>query len=142
MSEGISEGEITQLLAGVRRGERGAEEALVRLVYAELRSIANTRLRNERPDHTLQTTDGQTATLGRLAITGVVDQDLAHGARGDGEEMGAALPFDALIPEQFDVGLVDQRRVPMDEAIAACDGGIADGIVAAALRQTFFGCCD
>ena len=48
-------GEVTQLL---RRWGGGDEEALVRLmpmVYEELRALASTHLRHERPGHTLRT---------------------------------------------------------------------------------------
>jgi len=46
--------EITQLLQGWRGGNRGALDALLPLVYKELRRLAHFHLRNERPDHTLQ----------------------------------------------------------------------------------------
>lgn len=46
---------ITQLLRSVS-DDPDAAEALYRHVYAELRSIAQRHLRNERPDHTLQAT--------------------------------------------------------------------------------------
>jgi RNA polymerase sigma factor (TIGR02999 family) len=51
-------GEITQLLAAL--GSVGHEEArdrLIPLVYDELRAIARSALRQERPDHSLQATD-------------------------------------------------------------------------------------
>jgi RNA polymerase sigma factor (TIGR02999 family) len=45
---------VTGLLAQWRSGDVGALEALVPLVYNELRRIADRYLRHERPDHTLQ----------------------------------------------------------------------------------------
>ncbi len=45
---------VTELLARWRAGDRDALEALVPLVYKELRDIARHHLRRERPDHTLQ----------------------------------------------------------------------------------------
>ena len=51
---------------------------------------------------------GAGAPLCRAAAHGMVDQDVAHRARGDGKKMGAALPVDALDGEQFQVGLVHQ----------------------------------
>jgi RNA polymerase sigma factor (TIGR02999 family) len=48
--------DITGLLARWQRGEPGAEEALLPLIYAELRRIAARELRRERSDHTLQPT--------------------------------------------------------------------------------------
>jgi RNA polymerase sigma-70 factor (ECF subfamily) len=49
-------GEVTQLLAQIRAGERDAESKLIPLVYAELRRLAAHYLRGERADHTLQPT--------------------------------------------------------------------------------------
>ena len=49
-------GEITQLLNRWRQGEPGALEELAPLVYNQLRTIAESCLRGERPDHTLQPT--------------------------------------------------------------------------------------
>jgi hypothetical protein len=40
---------------------------------------------------------------------GVLDQHLAHGARGGGEEVRAVLPVDLARVDQLEVGLVDQR---------------------------------
>jgi RNA polymerase sigma-70 factor, ECF subfamily len=51
-----SPGEITQILARIRAGERGAEERLIPLVYDELRRMAAHYMRLERSGHTLQST--------------------------------------------------------------------------------------
>ena len=48
--------DITQLLVGVRGGDKDAESRLIDLVYRELRTIASRYLRSERQGHTLQTT--------------------------------------------------------------------------------------
>jgi RNA polymerase sigma factor (TIGR02999 family) len=47
---------LTTLLAQVRTGDDHAEQALISLVYPELRRLAAHFLRRERPDHTLQPT--------------------------------------------------------------------------------------
>ncbi len=47
---------MTQLLLEAGRGDRAANEALFERVYDELRGLAKNRLRDERPDHTLQPT--------------------------------------------------------------------------------------
>jgi RNA polymerase sigma factor (TIGR02999 family) len=47
---------ITQLLTQVGDGDQAAVDALLPLVYQELRRLANHYLRRERPDHTLQAT--------------------------------------------------------------------------------------
>lgn len=46
--------EITQLLQGWRGGDDKALETLLPVVYKELRRLAHYQLRQERPDHTLQ----------------------------------------------------------------------------------------
>jgi RNA polymerase sigma factor (TIGR02999 family) len=46
--------EVTLLLQGWRSGDRKALDALLPLVYKELRRLAHFQLRKERPDHTLQ----------------------------------------------------------------------------------------
>jgi RNA polymerase sigma factor (TIGR02999 family) len=49
-------GEITRSLAALRRGEAGAFDRLIPLLYDELRQMARGRLRSERSGHTLDTT--------------------------------------------------------------------------------------
>jgi RNA polymerase sigma-70 factor, ECF subfamily len=48
--------EVTRLLLAWNEGDESALEKLVPLVYVELRRLAKGRMRQERPDHTLQTT--------------------------------------------------------------------------------------
>jgi RNA polymerase sigma factor (TIGR02999 family) len=48
--------EITRLLAEWSAGNQAALDELTPLVYPELRRLASRCMRNERPDHTLQTT--------------------------------------------------------------------------------------
>jgi RNA polymerase sigma factor (TIGR02999 family) len=47
---------VTDILQAWHRGDAGALERLLPLVYDELRRVARARLRRERPDHTLQPT--------------------------------------------------------------------------------------
>lgn len=60
---------MTQLLVRWKAGDPGALEALVPLVYKELRDIARHHLRRERSDHTLQS-----AALVHEAYLRLVDQ--------------------------------------------------------------------
>lgn len=62
-------GEVTQLLLRWRAGEEAALEALLPLVYEELRSLARRHLRHERSSHTLQRT-----ALVHEAFLRIVDQ--------------------------------------------------------------------
>ena len=47
---------VTELLVRWRGGDSGALEKLMPLVYDEMRRLAHSYLRRERPDHTLQST--------------------------------------------------------------------------------------
>ena len=49
-------GDVTQMLISYGQGDRAALDALLPLVYDELRVIARSYLRQERSDHTLQPT--------------------------------------------------------------------------------------
>ena len=51
-----STGKVTQLLVDWQQGDAGALEALIPLLYEELRAIAEGYVRRERPGHTLQPT--------------------------------------------------------------------------------------
>ena len=48
--------DVTLLLSALTRGDEGAGEKLVPLVYDELRRLARSYMRRERTDHTLQAT--------------------------------------------------------------------------------------
>jgi RNA polymerase sigma factor (TIGR02999 family) len=61
---------VTKLLRVWRGGDRAALDALLPLVYDELRRLAHHHLRNERPDHTLQS-----AALVNEAYFWLVGQD-------------------------------------------------------------------
>jgi RNA polymerase sigma factor (TIGR02999 family) len=53
---GNSQGDVTQLLAQWAQGDRAALETATRMVYGELRKIADSYLSQERGEHTLQPT--------------------------------------------------------------------------------------
>ena len=52
----VEKGEVTQLLNAMTRGDSGAAEKLLPLVYTELHRLAASYMRRERTDHTLQAT--------------------------------------------------------------------------------------
>ena len=56
MRQPRSDHDVTGLLQAWQRGEDGALDRLLPLVYDELRGVARARLRGERPGHTLQAT--------------------------------------------------------------------------------------
>jgi RNA polymerase sigma-70 factor, ECF subfamily len=54
--DGLPERDITALLKDWGEGDREALERLMPIVYGELKRLASSYLRSERPDHTLQPT--------------------------------------------------------------------------------------
>jgi hypothetical protein len=66
---------VTQLLIGWSKGDKEALDALVPLVYEELRRQASRYLRRERVGHTLQTT-----ALIHEAYMRLIDQKNVHSA--------------------------------------------------------------
>lgn len=48
--------QITRLLKAARKGDQGAANGVLEVAYPELRSLAASTLRGQRPDHTLQPT--------------------------------------------------------------------------------------
>jgi RNA polymerase sigma factor (TIGR02999 family) len=62
---------VTKLLANWGQGDRDARDALIPLVYGELRRVARRYLRRERPDHSLQS-----AALVHEAYLRLVDQQV------------------------------------------------------------------
>ena len=50
----FSSAHVSKLLVGWGQGDQDARDALIPLVYDELRRLARRHLRRERPDHTLQ----------------------------------------------------------------------------------------
>lgn len=71
--------EVTRLLRAWRSGDAGALDELAPLVYAELHRLAESRIRRERADHTLQATALVHEAYLRLAGTDAPDwQDRAH----------------------------------------------------------------
>jgi RNA polymerase sigma factor (TIGR02999 family) len=50
------QGEVTRLLSEIRNGDEEAAEQLIPIVYKELRRMAASVMKNERPGHTLQPT--------------------------------------------------------------------------------------
>jgi RNA polymerase sigma factor (TIGR02999 family) len=75
---GDPEGKVTALLQAWARGDPGADENLLPLVYQELRRQAAVCLRRERPGHTLQPTALVHEAYLRLVDQGVEWQNRVH----------------------------------------------------------------
>jgi RNA polymerase sigma factor (TIGR02999 family) len=125
-SAGDSPGDVTQALARLREGDERAADALMPLVYEELRRLASRYLHDEGPGHTLQTT-----ALVHEAYLRLVDRDQA--------EVADRAHFMALAARAMRRILVDhargrktakrggdRQRVPLDDAVALFESHSAD----------------
>jgi RNA polymerase sigma factor (TIGR02999 family) len=111
---------VSELLVRWKAGDREALEALVPLVYKELRDIARHHLQRERPGHTLQSaalvhevyirlldqrpfnTDNRAhflAVASRLMRQILVDHARAHGAAKRGADLRVELDASLLLPQ-------------------------------------------
>src|SRR4051812_43969659 len=77
--------DVTHILAAIERGDPEAAEALLPLVYEELRTLAAQRLAQEKPGQTLQAT-----ALVHEAYLRLVGEDGRLGWNGRGHFFGAA----------------------------------------------------
>jgi len=78
-------GDITQILDELVLGDANATDRLLPIVYEELRSMAQGMMRQERADHTLQTT-----ALVHEAYLRLVQKGKPDGWDGRGHFFGAA----------------------------------------------------
>ena len=92
-----SRGDVTRLLARWADGDRAALDALMPIVYAELRKIADGYLRRERSGHTLQP-------------TALVNEAWLRLARQDGLQFEHRKQFYALAAQAMRRILVDHAR--------------------------------
>jgi RNA polymerase sigma factor (TIGR02999 family) len=109
--------DVTQLLLAWRTGDQAAFEALMPLVYEELRRLAHRQLRNERPNHTLQTADLVNETYLRLVDSSRVQwQNRVHFLAVAGQAMRRIL-VDAARARRAQKRGGEQTRVPLDGAL-------------------------
>ena len=111
---------VTQLLHDARAGDRGAMDQLFPLVYADLRRLADSCLRRERPGHTLQ----------RTALVHEAYIRLLGGSQPDYHDRAHFLGIAARIMRQILVDYARRRnagkrsvamQVPLLEASAASE---------------------
>ena len=79
--------EVAELLAAIDRGDTGALEGLVSLVYPELKKLAHFQLAGERPGHTLNTTAIVHEASVRLAAGSGKSADRGHFLRAASKVM-------------------------------------------------------
>jgi RNA polymerase sigma factor (TIGR02999 family) len=109
--------DITQLLLAWRAGDRSAFEALIPLVYDELRRLAHWQLRGEGRSHALQTAELVHETYVRLVDSSRVQwQNRAHFLAVAAQAMRRIL-VDLARARQAQKRGGDQTRVDLDAAL-------------------------
>lgn len=111
--------DVTELLRSAGRGDRVATDALLELVYADLRALASSYLARERLDHTLQPT-----ALAHEAYLRLVDQTRVQWeSRGHFMAIAATAMRRIVLNHARDRGRDkrggDWRRTTLNEGIAA-----------------------
>lgn len=130
---------VTALLGEWSRGDHGALDRLLPLVYAELRRMAARQLRSERPNHTLQPTalvheaylrlveQRQVDWQGRAHFVGVAAQAMRrilvdHARRHTASKRGGGVPRVSL-EEARDVESGEPPLLAFDDAHPARSDG-------------------
>src|SRR5256714_5114698 len=113
---------ITELLIEWGNGDRAALDRLTPLVYDELRRMARTYLRGERPDHTLQATALVNEAYVRLVDQHSVSwQNRAHFFGIASQEMRRILVNHAVARRTAKRG-GGAQKLSLDEAVGLADG--------------------
>jgi RNA polymerase sigma factor (TIGR02999 family) len=125
---------VSKLLLNWGQGDQGAREALIPLVYDELRRLARRHLRRERPDHTLQSAalvneaylrlirQGQPQWQNRAQFFGLASQLMRHilvdhARNRAAAKRGAGAPRLSLDPEIALPRGRDVDLVALDDAL-------------------------
>jgi RNA polymerase sigma factor (TIGR02999 family) len=136
-----NDGAVTGLLARIRAGDASAREAIVPLVYDELRRLAASYLKHERGNHTLQPTalvheaylrlvdQRDVAWQNRAHFMGVAAIVMRRVLVNHARERAAAKRGDGLVPESLTVVGDVAAPAPVDllaldralDALAALD---------------------
>ncbi len=117
--------DITRLLAEVGAGEARAVDALLPLVYEELRSLAQDMLRGERQGHTLQPTAlVHEAYLKLVGQTRVEWRNRAHFFAVAGQAIRRILVDHARTRKRTKRGADRQRVVLSDDLVSAFDRSV------------------
>jgi RNA polymerase sigma factor (TIGR02999 family) len=115
------DGEVTRVLAEIRRGHHDNLDPLLPIVYAELQRLAQRQLRGERGDHTLQTSDLVHEAYLKLDALGHIQwKNRAHFFAIAVQAMRRVL-VDHAVRRQAAKRGGKRRRVPLDEAMMISD---------------------
>lgn len=119
-------GDVTQMLISYGQGDRAVLDALLPLVYDELRVIARSYLRQERSDHTLQPTG-----LVHEAYLRLINQQRVDW-RNRAQFFGlAASMMRRILVNHAETKRAEKRgggiqQVSLDEVVLAFDDGVLD----------------
>lgn len=118
--------QVTKLLHDWSQGNKGALDQLMPVVYSELRRLANSYLRSERPDHTLQAT-----ALIHEAYLRLIDQNTPRWeSRAHFFGVAARLMRQILVDHARSRAAVrrggDQQRISLDDALLFSEDQAAD----------------
>ena len=114
------DGEVTQLLKGMKSGDQSAMERLLPLVYSELHRLAASYMRRERQDHTLQPTALINEAYLRLAGEDLDWQNREHFFGVAANVMRRVL-VDYARAHQAEKRGGDLKRVELEEWLAISD---------------------
>jgi len=119
-----SPAEVTRLLVAWRGGDAGALDRLLPLVYAELRRVAHRYMRDERPNHPLQTTALVHEAYLRLIGVKRVDWQSRNHFFAVSAQMMRRILVEAARRRNADKRGGDASHVALDEAfVPAADRG-------------------
>jgi RNA polymerase sigma factor (TIGR02999 family) len=118
--------QVTALLAGWSNGDLQAREALMPLVYNELRQLAASHLRRERSDHTLQATALVHEAYLRLVEQDNVNWQNRHHFFGAAANLMRRILVDHARGHAAEKRGSGMARVPLTEAIAMSQQQPAD----------------
>ena len=113
--------DVTTLLAAAARGDRGALDEMLPLVYAELRRIAQGYLRAERPDHTLQPTALVHEAYMRLVNQREVDWKNRAQFLGVAANMMRRILVNHAEAHRAEKRGGDMQRITLDRAVGALE---------------------
>jgi len=148
-------GDVTELLQYWRQGDEEALQALLPLVYKELRRLAHYHLRSEREDHTLQSTElvheaylrlvgGNGALQNRAHFIAVASRlmrqilvDYARNRRAAKRDGGCRIGLENL--ENTDVPVVDSDTQLLALDVALSDLSRFDDRQCKIVEMKFFG---
>lgn len=119
--------DVTRILTAIEHGDPSAADALLPLVYEELRKLAAAKLSKEKPGQTLQPT-----MLVHEAYVRLVDVDQPQQWNGRGHFFGAAaeamrrILVEKARRKRSQKHGGDLRRVELDDAAAAIENPVED----------------